>query len=289
LSSYHTLFGISVEHGFYRQSACACLDFLPDDKTRRLFDNAGLMVKKTLRGIEVIYDETRLDVLRLYAEDTDELMSFDFKLQARDDEFRSFTEPFSQAGNQVLYFDNQHPKTAADSKRLSATAFVSSEDLKSVDAEELRGLISDRERLLPPEAVIRIFASNKKGNRLKQWLKPELTQYSIAFKPRQRYWKYYLLGDMARENFYIFDPDKKVDFEPLGEERLCDQRIAYSFRSKKSIPLHESYPYRFQLKDKNAGREDVVINVLPVAGMKQVGKEASVEAGAVVSEIYINS
>ncbi len=89
--------------------------------------------------------------------------------------------------------------------------------------------------------------------------------------------------------FRIVDPDNKVEFETTGEERLPNQSIAYTFRSKQQIPLYERYPYRFELRQKGKAGETTVIPSLPVASVKQFGKDAKAEQEIIVSEIYINS
>ncbi len=283
---YQTLLNIAVEHRFYTNGACPCLNFYPTEKTQRIFENAGLLKKKTPNGIQIVYDETRLEALQLYAEDQEEPLCFDFKVYSSDPEFRSYTEPFVDMASEILYFDNY---AATDVKNLSLSDYVSKKDIKKLDANVLEDIISQKDRLLPPIFVVKIFAESEQGSLLEQWLKPTATIYSIAFNARQTFWKYYLLGKMAKESSYIFDPNNQVEFEALGETSLSDQRVAFTFRSKQSIPLNEHYAFRFQLKEKGSGSERVLINRLPVASITSIGKEFVAEKEILVSEIYINS
>jgi len=289
MSAYQALLNIAVEHSFYANNACSCLNFHPTEQTRRIFENAGLLQKKTPDGIQIVYDDNRLEALKLYAEDPQEPLCFEFKVYSNDPQFKSYTEPFADIEDGILYFDNRST-TAGDRKiSLSAYEYVSNNDLKNADSNELKGIISQRDRLLPPVFVVKIFAETERASDIEQWLESELTSYFIAFNARQTFWKYYLLGKMARAGSYIFDPDNQVEFDALGETSLPDQRVAFTFRSKQSIPLNEHYDFRFQLKEQGLGGESVLINRLPVACITQTGKEVVAEQRMVVSEIYINS
>jgi hypothetical protein len=282
-----------VEHSYNLDGVCSCLSFLPSKKTESLLANAGLLYKKTTDGIQIVYDKDNLEALKLYVQDQQEPLSFDFKVYSQDPDFKSYTEPYTAVTDSVLYFDNRAISGSGE-QNLSVSKNVSNKDFKKMDTSELKDIISPKDRLLPPEFVVRIFANNDKGQLLKQWLEPEPTIYSIRFDSRQRYWKYYLLGKLVSKNisnnaFRVFDPDKQFEFESTGEELLSDQSVAYTFRSKKQIPFNDYYPFRFQLKQKGQGDEVVVINQLPVASVKQIGTEKIADHATVVAEIYINS
>jgi hypothetical protein len=293
LSFYQTLLSVVVEHSYNQSGVCPCLQFNPTDKTRAVLRKAGLLCKETTSGIQIVYDQSRLEALQLYAQDSQEPLSFDFKVYTRDPDFRSYSEPFSAAQDGILYFDNRSAG-APGKQALTAAEVVSVKDFKSEGASEFADLLNQRDCLLPPEFILRIFADSTRGALLPQWLSPEPTVYSIHFNSRQRYWKYYLLGKMVANNkaktgYSVVDPDDQVEFEAMGEEMLSDQRIAYTFRSKQQIPLNERYSFRFQLKQSAQGRETVVMPRLPVASVRQAGMEAVAEQQTMVSEIYINS
>lgn len=293
MSYYQTLLSVAVEHSYNSSGVCPSLNFYPTDRSRALFANAGLLCQETIDGIQIVYDQDRIEALEMYALDQEEPLSFDFKISSIDPDFKSYTEPYTGAEDEILYFDNR--ATSGPGKQVISTSeFVSDTDFRQTDSDELKDLLTQKERLIPPEFVLRIFADNSNGSLLKQWLGKPPTIYSIRFNSRQRYWKYYLLGKMVRTNnmnsgFRIVDPDNKVEFETTGEERLPNQSIAYTFRSKQQIPLYERYPYRFQLRQKGKAGETTVIPSLPVASVKQFGKDAMAEQEIIVSEIYINS
>jgi len=293
LSSYQTLLRVAVEHSYNLNGVCSCLNFSPTEKTQNLLVNAGLICKKTTDGIRIVYDKDSLEALELYAQDLQEPISFDFKVYSQDPDFKSYTEPYTAVTDSVLYFDNR-ATSRSGKQNLSVSKFVSNKDFKKTDTSELKEILSPKDRLLPPEFVVRIVANNDKGQLLKQWLEPEPTIYSISFDSRQRYWKYYLLGKLVSRNesssgFSVVDPDKRVEFEATGEELLPDQSVAYTYRSKQQIPLNDYSPFRFQLRQKDQGDEVIVINHLPVASVKQIGTDTVADQTTVVAEIYINS
>lgn len=293
MSFYQTLLGVTVKHGYNLGGVCPCLNFVPTENTRDLLDKAGLLLRETADGLQIVYDKSRLEALQMYAQDSQEPLSFDFRVYATDPDFKSYTEPFPVAADDILYFDNRQAKATGE-QVLSAKQTVSSEDFRPWDSSDLNALLAPRDRLLPPVFVLRIFAESSQGPLLSQWLDAEPTVYSINFDNRQRYWKYYLLGRMvegkgADAGFYVVDSDNQVEFETTGEETLSDRKLAYTFRSKQRIPLTEVYQYRFQLKQKGQNGETVVIPSLPFASVRQVGRDTVAEQDTIVSEIYINS
>ena len=266
------------------------MTFVPTEKTRRIFENAGLVLKQKVNGVQVIYDQNRVEALQLYSEDRDEPLCFEFKVYSTDPGFRSYTEPFGGSSDAILYFDNQAAVSVDDDRtRLHAQEYVSNANLKKPDSGPLKDVLSQKDRLLPPVFVIKIFAENNQGPLLKRWLQGNPLNYYVAFNARQTFWKYYLLGKLAKQKSYIFDPENRIEFESLGEAELAGERVALTFRSKQKIPLNERYDFRFQLREEASGGQQVLIQRLPVASINQTGKEVVAGQGMVVSEIYINS
>ena len=290
---HKTLLSVAVEHSYSQDGVCSSLNFTPTDKTRSLLKNADLLYKGTVNGIQIVYDLERTEALEMCALGEEEPFSLDFKVSSADPDFRSYSEPFSGAASEILYFDNR-ATTGPGDQVITAAEFVSGEDLRPLAADELEDVLSHREHLMPPDFVIRIFSENNKGSLLKHWLDLSPTTYSIRFNSRKSYWKYYLLGKVvgatdSYDELYIFDPDNNFEFETVGEERLSDRSIAYTFRSRQQIPLYQQYPYRFQLRQKGRSGESTVISGLPVASIGQFGRDTMADKDVIVSEIYINS
>lgn len=282
-----------MQHGYYSSGVCSGLDFHPTDETREVVEKAGLLLRETPDGIQIIYDQDRLDALEMYALDAADAPSFDFKISSNDPGFRNYTEPYTGTRDEVLYFDNLSTDGKGN-QSLSVDEFVSERDMKALDAAELNEILRQKDRFLPPEFVLRIYFDSDAGPQLKYWLEQPPTIYSISFNSRQRYWKYYLLGKMAeiddsKNRYSIVDPDNKIEFETTGREVLSGQYPAYTFRSKQRIPLYERYPFRFQLRQTGEAGESTLIPRLPVASIDKLGSDAIAEQEIIVSEIYINS
>lgn len=292
MSFYQTLLRIAVEHRYNSSGGCHCLDFRPTPETRATFERAGLLLHETADGIQLACDRDRLEALQMMADDEQEDLSFDFRVFARDPEFRAYSEPFADASDQILYFDNR-AATGSGDFRLSAAESVSRADFRDPGAAELEDVLERQDRLKPPEFVVRLYARSDRGPLLRQWLESPDTVYRIGFDSRRRYWKYYLLGRVVNngsgQGFFIDDADKSFEFESIGEETLANRKRAFTFRSRQQIPLHERYQYRFQLKKKGQNGDTVVIPSLPFASVRQVGRETVADQQAIVSEIYINS
>ena len=349
MSFYQTLLSVQVEHAYYSNKLCPCLDFHPTAETRRIFDNTGLLFKPTAQGIQVVYDEANPQALELYAQ---EPMSFDFRVFSSSPDFRAFTEPFDAEFDGLLYIDNNDAPRSDDTGRVlvPAARFIPLADIETAEnqarrkhelkkrqqsgsldkaeSKELSGLeargsqerqqdsvllecgelLSQRDRLRPPDLLLRIFAQDSSGSLLQTWRERQTT-YLIEFENRRRYWKYYLLGSMVNEDnpsqdLYIAEAERRFKFETLGEERLPDRSLAYTFRSEQPIPLKESYllddagvkdAYQYEFRLMKKGQDETpLINRLPYAsvgraGMEKVSGQAVEDKAVIVSEIYINS
>lgn len=290
MGSYRTLFTISVKHDYFIDGLCPCLDFVPSEQTQRIINNTGLLIRKSAGGIGIVCDQNRNDALSSYAEDPTDPLCFEFKAYSSDPQLKSYTEPFpDHPEGSLLCFDNMTDvKLDNEYIRLHASEYVSNFSLKKLESPQLKGVLSQKDRLILPLFVVRIYATGKEGSLFSVQLETAAKNYYLSFKSRQTVWKYYLLGSMARKNAYILDPDGGVEFEFTGEAPLSDARSALTFRSKAAIPLRQRQGFRFQLKEKAPEGERVLIKRLPVAGAAQFGKEVLFDQEMVVSEIYIN-
>ena len=287
---YRPLFNISVKHDFYADGLCPCLDFVPSEQTQQIINNTGLLVRKSVSGIGVIYDQARNDALVSYVENQEEPLCFEFKVYSTDPQLRSYTEPFSaHPEGSMLYFDNR-AEVSLDNQniRLHASEYASNISFNKLESPQLIDVLSQKDRLIPPLFVVRIYAAGQVEPLFSVLAETAEKNYYLNFKSRQTFWKYYLLGSMARKNAYILDPDGEFEFEFTGETSLSDSRSALTFRSRVAIPLRQRQNFRFQLKEKSPEGERVLIKRLPVAGTAQFGKEVLSEQKIVVSEIYIN-
>ncbi len=351
-SLFKPLFDVVVEHDFYfrndeepyphkrernasdeseiagqQNGVCDCLKFMPCDETRRVMNNAGLILSNTVSGFRISYDESKLDVLRLFASDFEGPLNFVFKAYSEDPKFKSYSDAYPSNKNGFLYFMTR--LTTNHKGRIQPQQkFVSTEELektieaekqeealkrlakiKQLDGEEnvkpekvdievdedVRELLPDldmKDRISSPVFVIRISGLNKDASMLKNWPAAMPTIYLISLSSRKRYWKYYLFGNYAKQaalnsELNIFDSSDQIKFKPLRQEVLGNQSVAYTYVSDQPIQLRKVYKHKFQLKP---GRDAAaLIARLPVANNNQVGYETIENQEMIVSEIYINS
>jgi hypothetical protein len=289
MGSYLPLFSIEVEHSFFSEGLCLYLDPVPTPRTDVVIKNAGLLIRNTLNGVRVFRDEKRSESLQLYAADPDEPLSLGFKVFSRDPFFENYTEPPAHQEDSILYFGNRGVEIDTTGKfRLHDGEYVSETDFEKLNSPLLEGTLSKKDRLLRPMFIVQIGVSEEDVSLFDDQSKATAKNYYIKFKARQTFWKYYLLGDIARQDSYIADLNKETEFDFAGRESLSDNRVALTFRSQTPIPLQEKSDCRFQLRERNSGGGKVLINRLPVASANQISKEVIEGEEAFVSEVFVN-
>ena len=289
MSDYQTLFDIHIEHDFFLQGVCCCLEFVPTGNTVVLLRNTGLLVKKSSRGLLVAYDRNRQESLHLQLADAGVGLDLVFKVYAKDPQFMTYTEPFVEPGDGMLYFTNPVTrKPAGAPRRIQQAEQVSHADVIDMDSEQLVGILDRKDRLIPPLCVVRIHADERNNPFFDKALNAKAPSFYLSFATRSTYWKYFLQSDKENDGTFVFDPDGRIEFESTGLERMADGRAVSTFRSKQSIPLQESFDFRFQLKQRSNGVEKVLFRQLPFARVGQTGKEVVAKQAIAVSEIYIN-
>jgi hypothetical protein len=289
MSDYQALFDIRITHEYFVTGACPCLDFIPTDNTRRLLRNCGLLMKKHKQGLGLAFDRESQDALQLQLAEDSEGLDLVFKLYASDPQFRTYTEPFAESMQGLFYFTNRGLPAAEPAKlKLHAGAAVSSRDWIDLEAERLRGILDSRDRLCPPVGVIRLYADEQSYPLFDKHNKPKSPCFTIHWKARQTFWKYYLQSEKPGEDVYVFDPEGRIEFESTGPDRLANGKTVSTYRSKQRIPLNQRFDFRFQLKQRKHGVEKILYRQLPFARVSQTGKEVVAQQAIAVSEIYIN-
>jgi hypothetical protein len=289
MSDYQTLFDIRIAHDYFTDGICPCLDFVPTDETLRTMRNTGLLMRRSTQGLWLAYDRDRQDALQLQLATDAEGLDLVFKLYAADPQFRTYTEPFAESIQGLLYFTNQGLTVARGKQlKLHTGKAVSSRDWVDMEAEQLRDVLDRKDRLSPPVGVIRIYADKRTNPLFDKTNKAKAPSFCLQFTSRQTYWKYYLQDDRTEEDVYIVDAEGRIEFEATGPDKLANGRFVSTYRSKQRIPLHQRFDFRFQLKQKKHGIEKVLYRQLPFARVDQTGREVVAQQSIAVSEIYIN-
>lgn len=282
------MMGIAVEHRFFPGGLCRVADFVPTQKTCSAMKKAGLLIKDMPNGIRAFYDEDKLDSLMLYVADPDEPLFLGFKVFSKDACFMNYTHPPTYSEDSILCFDNLNAKNeAAGDIMLHDEEYVSEADFRKLDLFPFN-LLNARDKLIRPAFVVNIRIGMQEGGPADKRGAPAFRNYTIRFRARETFWKYYLLGDMTKRKSYIYDRNNGTGFELIGEETLSDNRTAVIFRSTEAIPLREKSECHFQLKEQGAGGGKVLIKRLPVASACHIFREVINGKEAAVSEMYIN-
>ena len=257
---------------------------MPTASCKRLLENTGTLFKTDARGLEIHFNQTKLDILNLYTQDKHEPLVLCFKVFSKDPRVTIYTDLASFPENSVLYFDNHRiPNHPAEFIRLNQDKFVSMKDFEPLASERLDEILTKRDRIKKPFFIVNIAVSEA---HLTHPVQPR--QYYIEFATRKTLWKYYLLNELAREGLYISDSKNEVDFEKSNGENPTGENPAVVFCSTNALPLLEHSHYRFQLKEKNSGSGRTIINRLPVAAPDQICIEKLHNKENTISEIFIN-
>jgi len=241
-----------------------------------------LVIRQTGNGVTVSVDENDREPLRMWAANRDGKLQFRFKVRAKDRGFANYTD-YSLHGRKVIpCFDNLEKKEQVGGKiRLSREALASEADFREIDALVAEGMIGAREKLVPPDFIVTLYVDLEEEQGF------GFREHQIGFGARLSYWKYYMLGDMNRAGVFIVDPEKKVEFLPCGEVMLAENKPARVFRSNQPVFLLENSQCRFQLKERNAGGEKVLIKRLPLASEARLGSELINGKNELVMENFV--
>ena len=289
MGAYRPLFSIDVEHTYFETGMCTILSYVPTPESAAVMRNAGLLLRRLNNGIAVFYDDAS-EALPLYAGDPQSPLQLAFKVFAKDPSFGVYTAMGTPPDDgQLLYFENTGGKGEAGGRiPLHEHQFVGDADYAGLSSPRLAPLLGERDRISRPAFVVRITIDPPARQGADECLKFVPKHYYLRFQARRTVWKYYLLGNMARENSYIADLNSEADFVFAGEALLPGNRRALAFRSRAAIPLRQNGRYRFQLKTGAPGGGKVLIKRLAVASSSQISQE-EIEGQVVdVSEIYIN-
>lgn len=287
MGSYSPLFIFAVEHGFYEDGVAHELSFIATDCTARVMQNTGLLVKPTAGGITVLFDSQDLESLQLYVADKKQPLNLVFKVYSRNVAFVRRTDASLETNDAILCFNNDNQHRVDGRTKLHDHEYVSMINLKALDSKILTDTLGEKAGP-PPLFVLNFYITEKIFSGINENTNAALRNYYIKFRERQVFWKYYLLGPLAGKDLFLADPENTTEFVFSGKERLDNGREAMTFRTTQRLSLKEYSRYRFQLIEKENGKEKVIIKRLPVARDAHLGQAIIDGSSEIVSEIYIN-
>jgi len=280
------LFSIGVEHDFFDDGLWHDVRFVASPDTATLIEKAGFLCRTMSNGISLYYDQSRIDALRLFLDETEGKLVFRFKVYASDGAYKLYSEAFVSAHDALPYFVSDRGVQDGDRVRLHHSSEVSESDMEAIESESIESALTPWDQR--PAFVVSIAFSPAEEADFADALQAVPTSYFLRFGARQTYWTYYLLGPYVSKRVSIVDLDGGIAFESLGTVPLSDDRPALAFRSKAAIPLRQRPMFRLQLREEGAGNGKVLVKRLPVAGASQMARQAIGGEVVSVSEVYVN-
>ncbi|GJL74684.1 hypothetical protein [Nitrosomonas sp.] len=286
MGAYQLLYSVTVEHMYFVNHVCKSLQFVPAQATVHLFNKSGLLLKVNENRLSVFFEDDKLDILQMHAEDD---LVFTFKVFSKDSNFSLYTLPDIQPQHTILYFDNQQlTKDTAGRFLLHDGPFVSEADYVDLNVDLISGDLESRDYHVRPCFIIKIVIQKDAQLLSLNQQNARFRQFHIAFASNKTFWKYYLMGDLSGRKLYIADMNNEMEFEELGNAMLPGNRTARMLQSTNAIQMHEKPLQRFQLKEYLDSRDKVLIKRLPNASIDQINGEMVKGKMKNISEIYIH-
>lgn len=250
--AFDTLVSVSFNHSYFSNQKFVGLSFEPSNLTSRTLLNHGLMLKPMEGGFHILFDKNFAGGTRGKAEVLKENILCQFTLRLNDRSFYNYTEPVDgDISKSIYYFHNTFKGSSNVKKSLHSDKFVSSNELLSMDDIEEKYFVK-------PFAKLDLQLSDGLEE-----------TYSITFKAKETYWRYFLVSDDLKslKSPAIVDSANLEFFE--GPETIPIRgKDALAFRSKNLISFNQIAKNIFQLVDNydaDSGRYKVVMRSLPSA------------------------
>jgi len=247
MGTYRPLLSVTVEHAYFLGSYCKTLEFVPTISCAALLRKAGLLLKSSESGVAIYFDEEKIDILRLHAEDE---FAFIFKVFSTDSNFFRYTIPDAPPDNAILFVNNQHiTRDTMGKQMLHSDSEVTERACVDMTSDPLQEILDRKDYLVKPVFILQVVITAGKQGLCLENLDAAARKFYIRFTTNQTFWKYYILGDLSKRNVYIADLDNTIQFENIGRILLSGQREAIQLQSPTAIPMQEQYQYRLQLKE----------------------------------------
>ena len=266
MAVFSPLFSLRCTHEFFSGGLCASLDFVPTASCERLINNANLLLRQDAGRLTVYHDTERPGAIPDEAH-------FDFRVQARDNDFPNYTEGLAHEAGKALYLCNtgsdQHPDG-----RLTREDFLSAADLCPL------GLVpSELQAGSPvPPFLIRISAGVQR---------PENPIYLIPLRARRTTWQYFICAEgSVGSDLYVATQGESDAFEYRGEVKLPNGRQASHFRSRTQLPLLHDQPVHYALRERYNGR--LVVRKLPTPSPRLLSRENFDGEEVLTSQMFVN-
>jgi len=286
MGAYRPLLSVSVEHAYFQEHICKTLEFIPAEPSVAMLKKTGLLIKSSESGISVFYEDDKMNILRLHAEDD---LSLVFKVFSKDPNFFRYTIPGARTDSNLLFFNNQHITLDPTGKQmLHSDPNVTDKALIDSNAGPLEGMLNRKDYLVKPAFIVQMHITADARGLCSEELDVAARKFYIRFTTNQSFWKYYISGDLSKRNVYIADLDNAMQFNNAGNILLPGHREATLLQSSVAIPMQEQHHHRLQLRESGNMGDKVLIKRLPNANVNQMYGEVMNGQMENVSEIYIS-
>lgn len=286
MGAYRPLFNVSIEHTYFPDLSCKSLAFVPTHLSASLLNKAGLLLRPSKSGVSIFCEEDKMDVLRLHAQDDFVLT---FKVFSKDPYFSSYTLPSAKNDNMILCFSNQQvTKDLEGKQRLHREAYASELDYLDMASAQLSDAFEPKDYLVKPCFVIQIRVTADALGLCSETLDEAERNFCIRYATNQTFWKYYILGDLAKRKIYIADLDNEIKFDELSDASLPEGHQGKVLQSLSAMPMQAMSGQRFQLRETGNIGDKVLIKRLPNACISRTDGKVVNGKIEIISEIYIN-
>jgi hypothetical protein len=276
-SNFKIAFKITVAHTYFEQGICNCLQFTPDDSTKKLLARFGFMTKNKVNGLELYSNSTsELQVFLNYIARVTGQGLFTFKIQTSNPNFNSFTELPTDWTGQLVY-DSQSTANVhdADSVQLKETR---SNDANNTDFGSL---------IIRFDDVIKYTDGQN------------LAQFNISYEARATQWQYFVINKSALK---LDNPavvgKSEISFNTPQNVTIENGEQALLFSSGDNmIPLSEVPKYKFDLvnnpiltdseNQKKSTATKTILKGLPAPDPKRFGLISVDSKKQVSSPMYV--
>jgi hypothetical protein len=294
--SYAALFSINLGHRYFASSLCEGVVFHPTVATLAQSRNTGLIFRAALAGILVLFEKEKSEVMQMYAQDEDEGLILEFYGCSTDaslsdislfplfnrDEVITFTKPLTTE-LQANLGGNDCYQLAAD-KFVSSLDFIAKDSLTSYSRREVNRLASAPlffiQILLSSSDLVFLFKREKEQQKA--------VHFAAVIEANRSHWEYRVNGQGVSEDFMVVDRKSSVLFVLRHIENSISGKLTAVFRSDADIELKEFTENHFQLIEKRANGNKVVISRLPMAQAGKGYQEVVDNKLIKISEIFIN-
>ena len=285
---YRPLLQIKIEHAYFAAQVCRGLRFELTEGSARLLDRAGCLVRQTDGGLVLLHDAANTRVLHELTASVHEPFIVHWLVRASDALFPNYTARAAHTPRALLVLDLAAQSDADDTAQFACDRLVTAHDLPRLGSPWLCPLLTRRERIPPPDFTVSVVVTTADAVRVDQ----PARQLICRLQARATVWKYCLVGNWAdvhdAQPVQVVDLAQAWQFEAAVEELLPNGQKALTVRSTKSIPLQQRSDQRFQLRQRSAGTDKVLIKRLPVASPRYLSRETLGGLSTQVSEIYLH-